>query len=201
MDVNEQEKEWLSDLKAGDKTAFKAIYEQYYKYLVVTAFNVLGDSNAARDLAQDVFVEIWRKRETLLISSSLKSYLRRAVVNKTLNHIKASRIDFNDPVTLPESVATPHGQDEQLHARNLEKVIHQAIAALPERCRIVFTLCRLEKLSHKEIAARLDISTKTVENQMTRALMLLRKALGPYVEEGLLLWLLMTIHAANFWLQ
>ncbi|MEZ4934712.1 MAG: hypothetical protein R2788_21610 [Saprospiraceae bacterium] len=61
MEVNQQEKEWLAALKAGDESAFKAIYNQCYKYLVVTAFNVLGDSSdAARDLAQDVFVEIWK---------------------------------------------------------------------------------------------------------------------------------------------
>ncbi|MEZ4957385.1 MAG: RNA polymerase sigma-70 factor [Saprospiraceae bacterium] len=191
MEVNQQEKEWLAALKAGDKSAFKAIYNQYYKYLVVTAFNVLGDSDAARDLAQDVFVEIWKKRETLLISSSLKPYLRRAVVNKTLNYIKASRIDFNDPANLPENVTDAPSHDEQLHADNLEKIIHDAIANLPERCRVVFTLCRLEKLSHKEIAAQLDISTKTVENQMTRALVILRKALGPYVGEELLILILL----------
>ena len=191
MDVNQKEKDWLAALKKSDKSAFRAIYNQYYKYLVVTAFNVLGDSDAARDLAQDVFVEIWKKRETLLISSSLKSYLRRAVVNKTLNYIKASRIDFNDPATLPENRHSNHGQDDQLHADELEKIIHQAISNLPERCRIVFTLCRLEKMSHKEIADQLDISTKTVENQMTRALAMLRKAIAPYIGEGLMIWLLM----------
>lgn len=191
MDTNQQEKEWLAGLKKGDKTAFKSIYNQYYKYLVVTAYNVLGDSDAARDLAQDVFVEIWNKRERINITSALKSYLRRAVVNKTLNRIKAGkRIDFNAPADLPESNVDQHGQDEHLHAADLEKTIHQAIANLPERCRIIFTLCRLEKMPHKKIAAELDISTKTVENQMTRALMLLRKSLAPYVEKGLLVGLM-----------
>lgn len=191
MDTNQQEKEWLAGLKNGDKTAFKSIYNQYYKYLVVTAYNVLGDSDAARDLAQDVFVEIWNKRERINITSALKSYLRRAVVNKTLNRIKAGkRIDFNAPADLPESNTDQYGQDEHLHAADLEKTIHQAIAKLPERCRIIFTLCRLEKMPHKKIAAELDISTKTVENQMTRALMLLRKSLAPYVEKGLLVGLL-----------
>ncbi|MEO1259399.1 MAG: RNA polymerase sigma-70 factor [Bacteroidota bacterium] len=190
MDNNQQEKEWLAGLKKSDRSAFRSIYDQYYKYLVVTAFNVLGDSDAARDLAQDVFVEIWKKRESLMISSSLKSYLRRAVVNKTLNRIKASRIDFDDPVNIPEPASSPHGANETLQAADLEKIIHTAIANLPERCRIVFTLCRLEKLSHKEIAAQLDISTKTVENQMTRALSMLRKKIAPYVGEGLLAWLL-----------
>lgn len=186
MNNNLQEQNWLQGLKKGDKSAFRSIYDQYYKYLVVTAFNVLGDSDSARDLAQDVFVEIWKKRETLNISSSLKSYLRRAVVNKTLNHIKASRIDFDDPGNLPQQSARAPSEDQKLHAADLEKIIHGAIADLPERCRIVFTLCRLEKLSHKEIAAQLDISTKTVENQMTRALSMLRKKIAPYVGEGLL---------------
>ncbi len=189
MTTSNLEQDWLKKLKSGDKTAFRFIYDQYYKYLVVTAFNVLGDSDAARDLAQDVFVELWKKRETLLIAS-LKPYLRRAVVNKTLNYIKARRIDFNDPATMPEPASNTPSQDENLHAADLEKIIHVAIANLPERCRLVFTLCRLEKLSHKEIAAQLDISTKTVENQMTRALLLLRQSLAPYIAEGMLFWLL-----------
>lgn len=186
----QQEKGWLLAMQKGDQAAFRSIYNQYYKYLVVTAFNILGDSDTARDLAQDVFVEIWKKRTSISINASLKSYLRRAVVNKTLNKIKSNRINFDDPANLPEQVASLHGQDDALHAADLEKIIHKAISALPERCRIIFTLCRLEKLSHKEIAQQLDISTKTVENQMTRALSILRKSLAPYISQGLLLWLL-----------
>ena len=177
-------------MRNGDKRAFRSIYDQYYKYLVVTAFNILGDRDAARDLAQEVFLVLWKKREVILISSSLKPYLRRAVVNKTLNYIKARRIDFDDPASLPETISTSQGADEKLQAADLEKIIHKAIAALPERCRIVFTLCRLEKLSHKEIAEQLGISTKTVENQMTRALSMLRKSLAPFVADGTFIWLL-----------
>ena len=191
-ETNPTEKELLQKLKTGNRKAFRALFDQYYKYLVVTAFNVLGDSDSARDLAQDVFVEIWKKRDSLKITSSLKSYLRRAVVNKTLNHIKASRIDFADPVTLPEQTANTHGEDEKLHAADLEKIIHAAIANLPERCRIIFTLCRLEKLSHKEIAAQLDISTKTVENQMGSALKFLKMELAEYVISFLLLLILLS---------
>ena len=195
MHTPEQEKQWLAALRKSDKTAFRAMYDQYYKYLVVTAFNVLGDRDVARDLAQDVFVEIWKKREQLNISSSLKPYLRRAVINKTLNYIKASRIQFDDPVNLPDQAAAAPSEDQNLHAADLEKTIHAAIANLPERCRMVFTLCRLEKMSHKEIAAQLDISTKTVENQMTRAIKLLKSAIAPYVDKGLisLLWVLVEI--------
>lgn len=173
-------------LKKGDQTAFRSIYDQFYRYLVVTAYNVLGDADAARDLAQDVFVELWKKRDTIQITSGLKPYLRRAVVNKTLNYIKARRIDFDAPENLPEMTSTLDSADETLEASEMEKIIHQAISELPERCRLVFTLCRLEKLSHKEISEKLGISTKTVEAQMTRALAMLRRAIEPYRAIGLL---------------
>lgn len=181
----------LGALKQGDQSAFRAIYDQYYRYLVVTACNVLGDADAARDLAQDVFVELWKKRETIEIRSGLKPYLRRAVVNKTLNYIKARRINFDDPANLPEQTSTLDAADEKLEASDLEKIIHEAIAAMPERCRMVFTLCRLEKMSHKEISAQLGISTKTVEAQMTRALAMLRKAIEPF--QFLVLWFLLFV--------
>lgn len=174
-------------LKQGDQTAFRAIYDQYYRYLVVTAHNVLGDRDAARDLAQDVFVELWKKREAIQIKTGLKPYLRRAVVNKTLNYIKARRINFDAPENLPEMTSTLDHADETLEASEMEKIIHSAIANLPERCRMVFTLCRLEKMSHREISERLGISTKTVEAQMTRALSMLRKAIAPFQAWGI--WL------------
>lgn len=184
--MTEDPKQLFTALQQGDKTAFRAIYDQYYRYLVVTAFNVLGDRDAARDLAQDVFVELWKKRETIQIRSGLKPYLRRAVVNKTLNYIKARRIDFDDPANLPETTSSLDKADETLEASEMEKIIHTAIAKLPERCRMVFTLCRLEKMSHKEISEKLGISKKTVEAQMTRALAMLRKAIEPY--QVLCLW-------------
>ena len=179
----------LEALKRGDKSAFRAIYDQYYRYLVVTACNVLGDADAARDLAQDVFVELWKKRETIDIRSGLKPYLRRAVVNKTLNYIKARRIDFDDPANLPDPPSTLDSAEETLEASEMEKIIHAAIAAMSERCRLVFTLCRLEKMSHREIGEKLGISTKTVEAQMTRALAMLRKAIAPFQTLGL--WFLL----------
>lgn len=176
-------------MKSGDKAAYRALFDRYYKYLVVTANNILGDSETARDLSQDVFFELWRRREEIEVQSSLKYYLRRSVVNKTLNHIKSRRLDFTEPERLPERPSDSIDAQAQLEVSDLEQVIHQAIAALPERCRVIFTLCRLENLSHKEIAEQLNISTKTIENQMTRALASLRETVGPYVTPVLLAWL------------
>lgn len=188
FEYSTEEQSLFLKMKGGDKAAYRALYDRYYKYLVVTANNILGDSETARDLSQDVFFELWRRREEIEVQSSLKYYLRRSVVNKTLNHIKSRRLDFTEPERLPERPSNSIDAQTQLEVSDLEQVIHQAIAALPERCRVIFTLCRLENLSHKEIAEQLNISTKTIENQMTRALASLRETVGPYVTPALLAW-------------
>ena len=189
FEYSTEEQSLFLKMKNGDKAAYRALFDRYYKYLVVTANNILGDSETARDLSQDVFFELWRRREEIEVQSSLKYYLRRSVVNKTLNHIKSRRLDFTEPERLPERPSNAIDAQTQLEVSDLEQVIHQAIAALPERCRVIFTLCRLENLSHKEIAEQLNISTKTIENQMTRALASLREAVGPYLVPALLAWL------------
>ncbi len=184
-----EEQDLFLKVKTGDKTAYRALFDRYYKYLVVTANNILGDSETARDLAQDVFFELWRRREEIEVQTNLKAYLRRSVVNRTLNFIKSRRLDFTEPERLPERPSNAIDAQTQLEVSDLEQVIQSAIAALPERCRVIFTLCRLENLSHKEIAEHLNISTKTIENHMTRALATLREAVRPYVTPALLAWL------------
>ncbi|MCP3932264.1 MAG: RNA polymerase sigma-70 factor [Bacteroidetes bacterium] len=172
----------ISRMKKGDKAAFRSLFDSYYKYLLVTAYNILGDSEKAKDLAQDVFADLWNKRAQLKINFSLKAYLRRAVINKTLNYIKAQRMDFLEPSKLPEQSTVSNNPQENLEAEDLKKIINDSIDKLPKRCRTIFTLCRLENMSHKEIAEQLNISTKTVENQMTKALKILRRAIAPYLK-------------------
>lgn len=190
IEYSTEEQDLFLRVKTGDKAAYRALFDRYYKYLVVTANNILGDSEMARDLAQDVFFELWKRREEIEVQTSLKAYLRRSVVNKTLNFIKARRLDFTEPDRLPERPYPTHDAQKMIEAADLEQVIHQAIAALPERCRMIFTLCRLESMSHKEIAEQLNISTKTIEAQMTRAIAALRQAVGPYMVPALLAWLI-----------
>ena len=170
-------------IKRDDQVAYRTLFDRYYKYLLVTAYAYVKDNNTIRDLAQDVFFEIWKKRKTLNINN-VKAYLRRAVINKSLNYIKAQRLNFeetNDSFDLPEK----SNVQEQLEANQLQAVINEAIDRLPERCRVVFALRRFEGLSLKEIAAKMDISPKTVENQLTKAMKILRKAVEPYISEGL----------------
>lgn len=182
----------ISRIKKGDETAFKELFNIYFKYLLVTVSNITGDRHLARDLAQEVFLTIWKKRETIKIDSNIKAYLRRAVINKTLNHIKAKRLDYQEPDKLPEPEKNQISAQQNLEAKDLQKIINVAIESLPPKCRVIFTLCRLEGMSHKQIASQLGISPKTVENQMTKALKILRLAVAPYLSTELVLLLIQT---------
>lgn len=183
-------KKLLADLKKSDQKAFRTIYDLYYKYLVVTIYNISGDNAHARDMAQEALLELWKRRETIHIKSSLKSYLRRTVINKNLNHIAANkRMDFSAPEDLPERTSPETSTQEQLEAEDLKAVIHRTIASLPPKCRLVFTLSRLEHFSHKQIAQQLNISVKTVENQMTKALKKLRASVANFQKNELVWWL------------
>lgn len=180
--------ELIEAIKGDDEKAYRALFDRYYKYLLVTAYAYVKDENTIRDLTQDVFFEIWKKRNSLNINN-VKAYLRRSVINKALNYIKAQRMDFEDS---NDSFDAPDNSNvqEQLEADQLQSVINDAIEKLPERCRVIFALRRFEELSLKEIAAKLDISPKTVENQLTKAMKILRKAVEPYVSKGLFSFIL-----------
>ena len=187
--------ELIEAIKGDDQAAYRTLFDRYYKYLLVTAYAYVKDNNTIRDLAQDVFFEIWKKRNTLNISN-VKAYLRRAVINKSLNHIKAQRLDFeetNDSFDVPAK----SNVQEQLEADQLQSVINKAVESLPDRCRVVFALRRFEGLRVKEIAAKMDISPKTVENQLTKAMKILKKAVEPYISEGLFSLIFMELFLAN----
>ncbi len=174
----------LKLLPTRDGEAMELMFRKYFTFLCQTIARVLKDGHTSEDLAQEVLMEVWRRRADLHVSTSLKAYLRRSAVNKTLNYIRDRKIRWDDEdklLTLPnkteEIVSGLEGQD-------LEKTIHAAIDDLPERCRLVFTLSRFEEMSNQQIADELGISIKTVENQMTKALKLLREAISPYMNEG-----------------
>ncbi len=184
--TSEMEKEWIRGLQQGDEKALQSIFNQYYKYLLVSAYNIVGDNAKAKDLVQDVFFEIWKKRSQIDIQFSLKAYLRKAVVNRGLNYLKMhQRIDWGDDhfdTQAPDQTASPHTLVE---TSDLQTVINETINNLPPKCKTIFTLSRFEKIAHKEIAQQLDISTKTIENHITKALKLIRSAVDKYNELGI----------------
>ena len=168
-------------IKAGDRSAFRALFHAQYPGVCQTIHRYIADPGLTEDLAQEVFVRFWNKRDKIDVSSNPGAYLRRMGVNEALAHLrKKTRFQADElPIHLPGYLAAD--ADEQLGANELQSRINAAVATLPERCRLVFELSRYEELSNREIAEQLDISVKTVENQMTKALKTLRTELSDYL--------------------
>ncbi len=165
-------------LQQGDESGLRWLFDRYYKVLVADAHRILKDPDACQDMVQDAFAALWIRRKTLVIQHQVGGYLRRTVVNKTLNYLKTSkRLQFGDEAAWVDMEAEePAGGKEDRHVA-LEHAVHTAIDQLPEKCRLVFVLSRFEDKSNREIAEALGISVKTVENQMTKALRVLRSIL------------------------
>ena len=158
------------------------VFKAHYAMVCSTIYRLLKDKIKTEDVAQDLFAELWQKRDQLHIHTSEAAYLRRMAVSRALNYIRDSKkhiwdtlddpdAPFAGPVILPEAVSN-------MEEAELRTKLEGAIQELPEKCRIVFLLSRVEELSYAEIAAQLGISAKTVENQIGKALKLLRQAIA-----------------------
>ncbi len=180
MDISDQQ--ILDKFSAGDEKAIELLFNKYYKYLCACVYKLIKDSTLAEDIVQEVFMELWKKREGLNINISIKAYLRRASINKTLNHIRAKKMNFEDESELLIVPSRESSTQQEIEGGELKDQITKAIDKLPKKCRIIFSMSRYEEMTYKEIAASLDISVKTVENQISKALKLLKTELKPYLK-------------------
>lgn len=187
MDSSFNKNDFFKALEEDPEAAFEQLFRAYFPYLCTTAYKFIPRSEIVEDLSQEVFYEIWRRRDNLRINTSLKAYLRRAVINKALNHLRDQKAGAHTEI--PEQKEAPRQYIVgQLEADDMQKLIDSAIDELPEKCRLVFLLSRFDQLSYAEIAERLDISPKTVENQIGKALRLLRERLKPFLSITLLIF-------------
>ena len=173
-----------------DQRSFEELFREYFPPLMVFARKILSDEDDAREVVHKVFINLWEKREKIDLSASLKSYLFTSVHNRSLNVIRDRKKFSSEEV--PE-VPGEWDVSAQIESMELEEKIMETIESLPERCRQIFELNRFDGLKYSEIATKLDISVKTVENQMSKALKILREKLMKYMT--LLLWLVM--HTLN----
>jgi len=170
----------LTRLKSNDKAALKDLFQLHHAGVCAAIFRIIKDRNTVEDLAQEVFLRFWQKRETINVSSSLQAYLRRMAVNEALGHLRKKKM-FEEEINNDTLAGAAPGVEHQYLHGELEEHIKMAIDVLPPRCRTVFQLSRFEELSYREIAEQLNISIKTVENQMGKALKILRKELHHYL--------------------
>ncbi len=176
-------------MKAGDEHALTHIYNKYWEGLYASVHNVLKDQQASEDIIQDIFIKLWDKRESLEISISLKAYLFASCRYEVFRQIKAQKVHISLFDRLEERLYAPSAYGSLEHKELLQH-INSIVEALPVKCREVYKLSREENLSHKEIAEKLNISTKTVENHMTRALSQLRGSLGGLLTIEVVTWLM-----------
>lgn len=186
MQVNEQQY-WLQ-VSQGDKKAFEQLFNAYYQPLCNYACSMLKDIDESEEVVQNTFFNIWSKRESLQITASFKAYVYRAVHNDCLNKIKHGKVKAVYAADYKSTMSGGFSDNGgTLDAKELGRQIHEAIASLPEQCGNVFRLSRFENLKYNEIAEQLEISVKTVENHMGKALKLLRVRLKDYL--SLLIWI------------
>jgi RNA polymerase sigma-70 factor (ECF subfamily) len=174
--------ELLVLLSQDDKDAFDSLYSKHWADLYKSAYFILKDPDACKDIVQDIFVWLWEHRKGLEVHA-LKSYLRAAVKFKVANYIRSGNIResfFDELIRFTPSALSPTVADFS-EIKELNAIIQQAISHLPAKCREIFKLSREEHLSNQEIANRLSISVKTVENQMTIALRRIRNTIEPYM--------------------
>jgi RNA polymerase sigma-70 factor, ECF subfamily len=170
----------IERIKNDDENAFRILFDRYYRTGLNLIYRYVGDVPTSEDLAQGVFIKIWNKRDILEIKTVFPAYFRRACINETLNYLQSKKkFIFTEPDSWDMNLADTEADDRERQGEQetLEIHLRKAIDQLPEKCRIVFLLNRFEGLSHKEIADQLDISTKTIENHMTKALKMLKDAM------------------------
>jgi RNA polymerase sigma-70 factor, ECF subfamily len=164
-----------SALQTEPERAFAFIYAQYYETLCNVSYKILFDQIQAEDVVQEVLIELYNKRNQIVINTSLIAYLRKAVYYRTLNALKHNSrfsIDGEDKLLGFENL--DKDVEEMMIINEDLKNVNQIIESLPTKCRYVFTLSRYEDKSYAEIAEIMGISVKTVENQVAKALKIVR---------------------------
>ncbi len=168
----------LLRFQAGEQATVKQVFYDYYPLLCQTIFRIIQDKDTSEDLAQNVFIRAWRKREQLVITTSLPGYLRKMAINEALYYLRrqSERMSILNRHQPKVSAAPTTPLEEMLRSETASQIVN-TIQQVPPRCQAIFKLNREEGLSYREIAERLDIRPKTVENQIAKALRILRHSL------------------------
>lgn len=176
--------------RIGNRQDFESLFRAHFNELCRIAMPILRDSDQVKDAVQEVFIDLWRKKDQLEVQSSFKAYLYKAVVYKALDHIrKQARIDRSEGAYRASRPYQNETTAETVAGNEMQAIVQAGIDKMPPRCAMVFTLSRYQGLKNREIAENMDISIKTVENQLGKALKIMRAHLEPYLQLIIALWL------------
>lgn len=176
------DQELFALLKEGDQSAYTEIFRRYAPLMVSHAYRLLGDRDEANDVVQDVFMALWQRHGSLGLLASLSSYLYTSIRNRVFSKMSHEKVVGRYADSIMEHMGKAFTlSDDQFMARELQKLIDEEIAALPEKMREVFLLYRREELSYSEISERLGISDKTAKQQVYNATKILRSKLQVFL--------------------
>lgn len=163
--------------------AFEDIFKTHFKALYAYAYTIVKDEIIAEEVVQSVFLRLWEKRLGLTVHTSIKAFLYRSVYNESLNYHKHQKVKAAYQQHQVYIRGNDVGDDpsDRVQMKDLERRLEFAMNKLPEACRTIFQMSRFENLKYREIAEQLNISIKTVENQMGKALKILRMELVDFL--------------------
>lgn len=167
-----------------NREIFEMIFRNEFKALCYLAQKVVKDQEAASEIVQEAFVNLWEKRNSIDLDRNIRAYLATGIYNRSLNWLRDNRkfnVSLLELENLSDSAGLESVDNDQLAEAELHDLIQKSISELPEKCREVFVLSRYENMKYKEIADQLGISVKTVEAQMSKALQHLRLRLADYI--------------------
>jgi RNA polymerase sigma-70 factor (family 1) len=164
--------------------AFEKLFKSYYAPLVVYAGRYVNSIDTAREIVQDFFVKLYEKRGSLSIDVSVKSYLYRSIYNCCINYINQKNLQDRHLKNMMLEKSDEDNLENEIHSVELQYRIYEVVEELPLQCKRIFKMNRFEGLKNEEIATVLNLSKRTVETQISKALKILRKKLGHYLSEN-----------------
>ena len=178
--MESREKYIIEGLRSGKESAYRQLFDQYYRRLVVFANKYLEDLESARDIVQEFYLHLYESRHSISIQTSLKSYLYSAVRNRCINHVKHEQVmEKHRNMSRSAANASDPDPEEIMDAVELEVRIYEIVSSLPEKCRQIYIMSRVEGKQNREIADELNLSIRTVETQISKALKSLKDSLLP----------------------
>ena len=165
----------LDKIREGDKQTYRLLFENYYKVLILYATSLTKNEPKAEDLVQNVFVNLWTKRDTLEIRSSIKSYLYKSVYNLFINDYRKELRNDNVLDKIHYEVLQQSIEEEEHSIKSKLDWVNKEINALPPKSKEIFVMNKRRGLTYKEISKILDISENTVESHISRALKRIRQ--------------------------
>ncbi len=192
MTVEDPDAALFVKVAQGDKAAFATLFDRHQQSIVRFAYRYVGSRARAEELAQDIFVKLYKNAKSYRPDAKFKTFMFRVATNHCLNEVRRPFQHAETGMeTLPDTQESPQRPDSELEGKRLEKAVHLALDGMSERERAAFCMCRFEGLPYKEIAAALDASEAAVKSLIHRATLqvmkqveLLKAGLSPVRSEA-----------------